>query len=435
MKQLKIFLLMGLSLFWMTAQAAPLQIQSWHTTKGAKVMYVYAPGIPMVDLQISFDAGSARDGQQWGVANMTAAMLSAGTSHHSENAISDTFNRYGAVYGQAVERDMATFSLRTLTRKENYQASVQLFSEILGFPSFPQDVFQREQSNLLEALKQKKTKPSAIASETFWQALYGDHPYAHPVSGTEQTVKTLTPKALKRFYQRYYTAKNATLAIVGDVNLSQAKQLAEKVTQYLPKGVQPAPLPPVKAVTQAQTLVKSFPSSQTYYYLGQEGVKRGDPDYYALFLGNHLLGGAGFASMLMQTVREDRGLVYSVYSYFVPMKQPGPFIIGLSTKNASAKAADQVVQETLKAFLQGQFTEAKLQAIKDNLIGGFPLRFDSNRKIVGYLSMIGFYNLPTDYLHTFPQKIASLTKADVLAACRKHIHPERMIKVMVGQPK
>ncbi len=434
MKSLKITLFIVLALLFTNVQAAPLQIQTWHTSKGAKVMYVYAPEIPMVDLQISFDAGSARDGKQWGLANMTAAMLSAGTQYHTENAISDAFNRYGAAFGQEVDRDMATFSLRTLTRKENYQASVQLFSEVLGFPTFPQAVFQREQSNLLEALKQKKVKPSVIASETFWQSLYGNHPYAHPVSGTEQTVKVLTPKQLKQFYQRYYNAKNATISIVGAVNIVEAKRLAEKVTQHLPQGLKPAPIPEVMAANQAQTEVRDFPSSQTYYYLGQIAVKRGDPDYYALFLGNHLLGGSGFASMLMQSVREERGLVYSVYSYFAPMKQPGPFVIGLSTKNASAKEADKVVQETLKAFMKGEFTEAKLQAIKDNLIGGFPLRFDSNKKIVGYLSMIGFYNLPTDYLQTFPKKIAALSKEDVLAAWQKHIHPDKMVKVMVGQP-
>lgn len=435
MKWLKITLFTVLALLLASVQAAPLQIQTWHTSKGAKVMYVYAPEIPMVDLQISFDAGSARDGKQWGIANMTAVMLTAGTQHHNENAISDTFNRYGSMFGQEVDRDMATFSLRTLTRKENYQASVQLFSEVLGYPTFPQAVFQREQSNLLEALKQKKVKPSVIASETFWKSLYGNHPYAHPVSGTEQTVKALTPKQLKQFYQRYYSAKNATISIVGAVNLAEAKRLAEKVTQYLPQGIKPASIPEMTAVTTAQTKVTPFSSSQTYYYLGQVAVKRGDPDYYALFLGNHLLGGSGFASMLMQSVREERGLVYSVYSYVAPMKQPGPFVIGLSTKNASAKEADKVVQETLKAFMKGAFTEAKLQAIKDNLIGGFPLRLDSNKKVVGYLSMIGFYNLPADYLQTFPKKIAALSKEDVLAAWQKHIHPNKMVKVMVGQPK
>lgn len=429
-------LFLVLSFVWVNlVQAAPLNIQTWHTSKGAKVMYVHAPGIPMVDMQVTFDAGSARDGQQWGVANMTAGLLNAGTPHHTEEEISDTFNRYGAQYGSSVDRDTAAFSLRTLTRQTNYQASTQLFSEILGFPTFPKNIFKREQANLLEGLKQKKTKPSSLASDTFWKLVYGKHPYAHPVSGTEETVKALKAEDIKHFYQRYYVAKNATIAIVGDVNLAQAKRLAEKITQYLPRGSQADAIPEVMQASKGVSQVISFPSSQTYYYLGQVGVKRGDPDYYALFLGNHLLGGSGFASMLMQTVREERGLVYSVYSYFAPMKQPGPFVIGLSTKNASAKEADQVVQQTLKAFMQGKFSEEKLQAIKDNLIGGFPLRLDSNRKILGYIAMIGFYNLPTDYLKTFPEKMASLTKEEVIAAWQKHIHPEQMVKVMVGQPK
>ena len=428
-----LFALWGLVLS--QVQAAPLQIQTWYTPKGSKVLFVHAPDIPMVDVQISFDAGSARDGEHWGLANLSAGLLSAGTQQHSEDEISEIFNRYGAIFAQEVDRDRALFSLRTLTRKANYQATTQLFAEVLGLPTFPKRVFEREQANFIEALKQKKVKPSIIASEAFWQALYGEHPYAHPVSGTQASLKLLKPEQLQAFHQKYYTAKNATLAIVGAINLEQAKQLAQTLTQHLPKGHRLKPIPKVTMSAQAKSQVIDFKSSQTHYYLGQIAVQRGNPDYYALFLGNPLLGGSGFASLLMQSVREDRGLVYSVYSYLAPMKRPGPFVVSLSTQNAKAKEADQVVQETLHRFMQGDFSEQKLQAIKDNLIGGFPLRLDSNKKIVQYLSMMAFYDLPIDYLQTFVQNIAALTKADVLAAWQKHIHPNKMVKVMVGQPK
>ena len=136
----------------------------------------------------------------------------------------------------------------------------------------------------------------------------------------------------------------------------------------------------------------------------------------------------------MEEVREKRGLVYSVYSYFAPQKVTGPFLIGLSTKNSTALEADKVVRETLQKFLQ-DFSEEKLQAIKDNLIGGWPLRMDSNGKIVGYISMIGFYDLPLDYLESFPKQIAKVTKQDVLQAWKKHIKPNNMVEVMVGKPQ
>jgi zinc protease len=418
------------SLSW----ASEVNIQTWHNSKGAKVMYVYAPQIPMVDVQVTFDAGSARDGKKWGLAAMTAGLLASGTHAHNEEEISDAFNRLGAQYGADSGRDMAAFSLRTLTRKENYQEATSLFQEVLSEPTFPKSVFEREKANLLEGLKQKKVQPQTLAQEALWKTLYGKHPYAHPVEGTTETIQTLSEYELKQFYQRYYVAKNATIAIVGAVTLSQAKKLAEKLTRFMPSGHRAPALPKVLPVTKAQEKTISFPSSQTYYSLAQIGVKRGDPDYYALFLGNHLLGGSGFASLLMQHVREERGLVYSVYSYFVPMRQPGPFVIGLSTKNSTALEADKVVQQTLKDFMAGKFSEEKLQAIKDNLIGGFPLRLDSNRKILGYIAMIGFYNLPTDYLKTFPEKIAELSKEEVLDAWNRRIHPNKMVKIMVGQP-
>jgi len=168
--------------------------------------------------------------------------------------------------------------------------------------------------------------------------------------------------------------------------------------------------------------------------LAQLGIERGNPDYVALFVGNHILGGSGFGSLLMEEVREKRGLVYSVYSYFAPQKVTGPFVIGLSTKNASALEADKVVRDTLNGFLKG-FSDEKLQAIKDNLIGGFPLRSDSNAKILGYISMIGFYGLPLDYLDWFPKQIENVTKQDILAAWHKHIKPAEMLNIMVGKPQ
>lgn len=422
--------LFGVLLSW-AVQAAP-KIETWHTSNGAKVLYVHAPALPMVDIEVRFDAGSARDGQAWGVAAMTAALLDTGTKQHDEETIAEGFNRLGARFGADAGRDSAAFTLRTLTRQGIFEPAVALFAQVLSQPTFPKAPFERVRANTLTALKVADTKPGAVASRLFWRHLYGDHPYGHPVSGTQETVQRLTVAQVQDFYRRYYVARNGQIAIVGDLDRKAAEALAERIMGQLPEGQKAAPLPQPEPLRSAQEIVQPFDASQTHLYIGQLGVRRGDPDYYALFLGNHLFGGAGFSSLLMEEVREKRGLVYGVYSYFVPMRVAGPWLINLSTRNASADEAEQVVRTTLQAFMR-HIDPEKLQAIKDNLLGGWALRFDSNRELLGYISMIGFYDLPLDYLERFPKAIQRLTADEVLRAWRRHIHPDKLLTVRLGQ--
>lgn len=416
---------------------ASVDVQQWQAANGAKVIYVHAPQLPMLDIQVSFDAGSARDGKTWGVASMMTTLLGLKTKHHGEEVLSDKINDLGANIGGSVSRDMANFTLRTLTRDTILKPALQLFSETLTESVFDDAIFERERKRLLVGLKQRQLTPNAMARDAFWAMLYGDHPYAHPISGTVESVENLTKRDIEAFYQRYIVSNNALISIVGNVNQAQAKHIAEQLLTGLPKGKKPellrAPMA-AKTVVQQRHKVIEFDSTQTYFTQGQIGVARGDPDYYALFLGNHLLGGSGFGSLLMEEVREKRGLVYGVGSSFSPMRQAGPWLVSLSTKNKSAKEAQKVVNQTIASFMKG-FDDQHFQAIKDNLIGGFPLRIDSNGKIMGYITMIGFYGLPLDYLERFPKKIRELTKQQVLEAWRRHMHLEQMHSVMVGKPE
>lgn len=413
---------------------ATVEIQSWQTASGAKVMYVQANQLPMLDIEVAFDAGSARDGENWGVAAMTSGLLGTATSKLNEDQVSETFNSIGAQIGSGVTRDSASISIRTLTRPEIMQTALDTFETLISDTQFTESIFDREMQRLKIGLKQKTVKPQVLSNEALWKTLYGDHPYAHPTSGTLESVESITLDSLKAFYKKYYVASNAVISIVGNVSKAQAKEIAEQLMQNLPKGQKPQGLVAPNVLNKHKPITIDFDSTQTYYSLAQLGIERGHPDYAALFVGNHILGGSGFGSLLMEEVREKRGLVYSVYSYFAPQKVAGPFLIGLSTKNASALEADKVVRETLEGFLK-DFTDEKLQAIKDNLIGGFPLRIDSNAKILGYISMIGFYGLPLDYLEWFPKQIEQVTKEDVLKAWNKHVKSDEMLKIMVGKPE
>ena len=407
-------------------------IQSWHTTNGARVLYVPAPQLPMVDVQVVFDAGSARDGSLPGIASMTNAMLNEGAGEWSTNQLAERFDSIGALYGASASYDMAMISLRALTDKAILSKAVNTFATVLNQPRFPEAELERIRAQTLIGLENQLQSPESIASKAFYKALYGEHPYASPTSGTMASVKTIKREDIAAFYKKYYVAKNALVAIVGAVTREQAEQLAESIIAELPAGAAADNLPKVKAIEQAVRIKKKHPSTQTHILVGQPGVKRGDDDYFALYVGNHILGGSGFGSRIMSEIREKRGLAYSSYSYFMPQRGYGPFIMGLQTSNEQAKQALELLNEVLTTFIEDGPTKDELRHAKKNITGGFPLRIDSNKDIIGYIAMIGFYNLPLDYLHSFNDNIEAISVEDIRQAFQRRIDPQHMVTVTVG---
>jgi zinc protease len=428
---MKILLLCSGLFTMMTAVAAP-QIERWETSNGARVLYVHTPELPIVDLRVIFDAGSARDGAQGGIASMTNGLLSSGAGKRGEEGIAALVDRLGAQLGFDSFRDMALVSLRSLSEPAQLNPALDLVSDLIHHPFFPEDAFARERSRQLVGIQSQKQSPGTIASKAFYRALYGKHPYAEPSSGTEESVKALKRSDLRRFHAQYYVGSNATVAIVGDLGVEQAKAIAQQVVGHLPKGEKAPGLPKAVTAKPGETVEISFPSVQSHLLTGHPVLRRGDADYFSLYVGNHILGGSGLTSMISEEVREARGLAYSAYSYFSPMRGEGPFTAGLQTKNESRDEALKVLRETIDRFItQGPAAE-DLERSKKNITGGFPLRIDSNKKIVEYLGMIGFYGLPVDYLDTFNQQIEQVTAASIQQAFKRRLHPTAMVTVVVG---
>ncbi len=426
------FLVLIFALFGGTAALAGPQIQHWTTSNGARVYFVPAPELPMIDLRVTFDAGAARDGADGGVALLTNALLAEGAGGLDANQISERFESVGARYSSSAHRDMATIGLRSLADRQYLEPALATLSAIIGQPEFPKDAFKRERSRMLIGLQQRKQSPGALADEAFYKAVFGDHPYAGQPSGTETTVKALTPEKLRAFYQRYYVGRNAVIAIVGDLDRAAATTLAERIIGQLPAG-EPAPqLPAVKDLAEAVEVHIEHPSMQTHILVGAPGMRRGDPDYFPLYVGNHILGGSGLVARLSKEIREERGLAYSAYSYFRPMRKRGPYTLGAQTRNASAGETLSVIHETLATFITEGPSEEELEAAKKNITGGFPLRISSNKKIIDYIGMIGFYDLPLDYLDTFNAKVQAVTVADIKDAFQRRIHADRMATITVG---
>jgi zinc protease len=272
-----------------------------------------------------------------------------------------------------------------------------------------------------------------MAERTFFAALYGDHPYGSPTEGTEDSVKAFTREDVIGFHRRYYVAANATVAIVGATDRAGAERIVATVLRDVPAGEAAAPLPPVAPLGAAREEHVEFPATQSHVWIGQIGLKRGDPDYFALIVGNHVLGGNGLVSILADEIREKRGLSYSAQSQFEPLAEAGPFLASLQTKASQEAEALKVLRETLAKFVAEGPSEKALAAAKQNLVGGFPLRLDGNGKIIEYLAMIGFYHLPLDYLDTFTDRVAKISVDDVRDAFRRRVDPARMVTITVGK--
>ena len=417
--------------------AAPV-IQHWQTTNGARVYFVPAPELPMVDVSVIFDAGGARDEEgKGGISQLTSGLLEDGAGnladHLSGDQIAEHFEGLGAQFSAHAGGEMATVSLRSLSKPAILKPALDVMALILRQPTFPQDSFERERKRMLISLRQQKESPEQIAALAFDKAVYGDHPYGAPPLGTEATVNALTRDDAVKYHGRYYVANNAIIAIVGALDRAQAQVLAETLVGGLPQGDVPPPLPRVGDLAAAKTITIEHPSAQTHILIGQPGINRADPDYFALYVGNHTLGGSGLVSRLSEEIREKRGLSYSVYSYFAPMRDRGPFTLGLQTRNEKAAEATQVVRNVLVDFVAKGPTTKELYASKQNITGGFPLRIDTNKKIIGYIGMIGFYNMPLNYLDTFIGRIEAVTLPQIQDAFKRRIQPDKMVTVMVGR--
>ena len=437
LKKIQTTLVLSFAMLMMSLSAeAGVKIQQWQTTTGAEVYFVENHDLPIVDLSVNFSAGSVRDtAEKSGVAGITRYLMALGAAGMSDEVIANKMADIGAILGGEFTSDRATFKLRTLSSVREQTQALEVFVKVLQKPDFPQTVLDREKARIIAGLQESATQPESIANKAFMAALYGKHPYSLEESGEVETVSKINREDLQAFYAKHYGAKGSVIAMMGDLTREQANQIAENISGNLPKASSLEPIASVTLPTQAIEQRIAHPASQSHILLGYPGIKRGDADLFPLYVGNYILGGGGFVSRLTEEVREKRGLVYSVYSYFMPMAELGPFQIGLQTKKEQADVALNLVRETFDKFLKDGVTEKELTAAKANIIGGFPMRIDSNTKILDYLAMIGFYHLPLNYLDEYNNNVDKVTVAQIKETFNRRLKPENFVTIVVGDPK
>ena len=426
---------------------AGIPIQYWSQPSGVQVYLAESHSIPMVDLQMDFDAGARRDpADKAGLASVTAGMTSKGVLASKlsgidepaldENGLSEAWVDLGASFGAGAGNDRMSFSLRSLTYPDLLAKATRLAARQLGEPAFPATVWLRERERLSAAVKESNTRPATVAGRAFASAVYGTHPYGFDIN--EAALSQIDVADMRALYAGLITPCRAKVSIVGAVTRAQADDMVRQLFARLAASASAAGCTPLPAIPEVAALTAplekyiAFDSAQAHVLLGQPGYQRKDPDFFALTVGNYILGGGGFVSRLTAEVREKRGLSYSVYSGFSPGLHAGAFTIGLQTRPDQAKQALTVSREVLARFVQDGPTQAELDAAKSNLIGGFPLLIDSNRKLLGNLANIAWNNLALDYLDSWTQQVDKVTVADVRNAFARKLQPEKMVTVVVG---
>ena len=410
---------------------AGVKIDHWIAQSGARVNFVESHALPIVDVAVEFAAGSAYDSrEQAGLARLALAMLRAGSSRYSEIEASRRIADAGAQLQENFDLDRAGFALRSLSSEAERKTAAQTLADMLQSPLFPAEAFEREKASAIANAREAETLPDRVAERRLYALMYPAHPYGF--SETPETLASIRREDVERHYRNCYGSARAVVTIVGDLDRDAARALAEELTSRLSKGTDPA-LAPVAAPVGAMLRV-AHPSTQSHVLLGVAALARADPDYFPLFVGNYSLGGGGFMSRLLREIREKRGYAYSVYSYFRPYEREGPFQVGLETRRDQAREALEVARSVVGEFVMHGPTEAELKAAKKSLVGGFPLRIDTNRKILDQIAVIGFYRLPLDWLDEFPARVQGVTLAQVKSAFARRIDPEKLSIVVVGAP-
>jgi len=390
--------------------------------------------LPFVTIQLLIDSGSRRDpsGKE-GLSYLTARGLLLGTSKRMVTAIHDELDFMGASLSSSSGRDYATLSLQVL--KKDLDKGWDLFMDVLTRPTFPEEEIKREVEKALAAIQSAEDQPDEVAEKEFQKTLFPNSPYGHPVKGTKESLPRLTREAMVRFYRTYYHPNNAILTVVGDIS---AEEVKTKLLPSLAKWPM-AEIPKISFkpsfVREEKTVKIDRGITQANIILGQIGVSRDNPDYYTLTVMNYILGGGGFTSRLVEEIRNKRGLAYSVASFFDPGKYPGSFQIVLQTKNASAPEAIALSFQEMERIRKGLVSEKELEGAKKYLIGSFPMRLNTQGKLVNFLTQVEYYGLGLDYPEKYPSLIRSITREEVLRVAKKYLHPKNIILVVVANLK
>jgi len=435
---MKKFFLELIGIFFVVALAAPLRAgvvpKRSVLDNGIVLLTSEQKALPMVSIELLIDAGSRYDApNQEGLANLVAKLLTYGTKRRTALQINETLDFLGASLSTRCSDDLASVSMTIL--KKDLTTGLELLGDILINSTFPQQEIERQKQSVIASIKARDESPGDIAQRRFAAALFPQSPYGRPVEGTETSVKGIQQKSLREFYERYYRPNRSILAVVGDVSEQESTQALNQAFRSWRKG-EPGGKPLVPSVIGSSQVIRvNKDLTQANIMMGHEGVPRNHPDYYAIQVMNYILGGGGFSSRAMDSIRNERGLAYSVYSHFGAEKSHGTFVFVMQTKNDTAEEAIRIAREEIRRMREQPVTDQELDDAKNYLTGSFPLRLDTNHKVASFLAQVEFFQLGLDYPDRYADLIRKVTREDVQRVAKAYLHPEKLITVVVGNQK
>ncbi|MBI5162449.1 MAG: insulinase family protein [Magnetospirillum sp.] len=414
------------------APAGAVTVERVVSPKGIEAWLVQDHANPIIAVNVAFRGGAAVEGKP-GLANIVASLLDEGAGPYDSQAFQGKLEDLAIELSFDAGRDAVHGHLKTLT--ENRDTAFEMFRLALTQPRFDKEPVERIRSQILTMLAREMQTPEVVASRAWFRLAFANHPYANPPRGTPETVKAVTVPDLKAFTAGRLAREAMVVGVVGDITPEQLKPILDATFAALPAKAAAAVVAETapKAPGRVEVIERDNPQSVAVF--GQAGIKRNDPDWYAAYVMNYILGGGGFSSRLTEEVREKRGLAYSVYSYLQPYDHAGLLVGGVATENARlSESLDLIRGEWSRMRNEGPSVE-ELANAKTYLTGSFPLSLDSTASIAGLLVSMQLEHLGIDYLDKRNGFIAAVQLPDVKRAAARLLDPAALTVVVVGKPR
>lgn len=402
---------------------------------GLTLMVVERHNLPLVKVTIGVGSGSLIEPEEKaGLANLTAGLLKSGTKSRTAEEIDEAIEFVGGGIGASGGTDYSTVTLSIL--KKDVELGFELLSDVIMNPVFPEEELMKKVKRIKGGLKQSEDDPGFVASKAFKKEVFGSHPYGRLTRGSEETLDNIKREDLVEFHSSYYLPNNSVMSVVGDITADEVSALIDKYfSKWSSKKFDLPPITRPDENRKRKTVIIDKELTQANILLGHIGIRRGHPDYYKVSVMDYILGRGGFASRLMLNIREEKGLVYSIYSVFSANMEGGSFRVSLQTKNESANTAIEEIIREIKRIRKEYVTDTELSDAKSFLTGSFPMRIETSSRIAGFLVAVEYYGLGSDYIDEYPSYINSITKEDVLKAAQKYLDPENFVLVVVANEK
>jgi zinc protease len=399
---------------------------------GLTVLVIEEHSLPIVQIHALVRVGSAQDPpEKAGLANFVVSLLDEGTTSRTAGQIAEQIEFVGGSLQTRASEDFTMVSARVL--RKDMDLGFELLADVLQHPAFAEAELERVRAQLLGQIQSEKDDPGQVAAKTFRQLVFEGHPYRWPVNGTEETLPHITRHDLQAFHAREYLPNQTILAVVGDLNADQVRtELTKHVGGWKRGPAATRPARPVHPIEKPVVRLIEKDLSQATIMLGHGSISRTNPDYYAFTVMNYILGAGGFSSRLMDSIRDNQGLAYSVVSMLDANLTAGAFFVNLQTRNEAANQALNGVLNELKGMRDGTVTDQELNDAKAYLMGSFPLRLDTTAKLAEILGLVEFFGLGLDYFTQYPRWIERVTKEDVQRVAKQYLHPDRYALVLVG---